>query len=121
MDVIAKYRYLHILAHKLRLVCDQVRGMEVDQALVTLKFMPQKGALYVAKLIASAIANAENNFELNRQELLVSEIFADEGPSQQRVKAGARGRYKPREKRTAHLTVILREYDYSKETAKNGA
>jgi large subunit ribosomal protein L22 len=121
MDVLAKYRYLPISAHKLRLVCDQVRGMDADQALVALKFMPQKGASYVAKLIASAIANAENNFELNRQELMVATIFADEGPSQQRVKAGARGRYKPREKRTAHLTVILREYDYNKESAKNGA
>jgi len=128
MDVRAYGHYLPISAQKLRLVCDQVRGMDVDQALIVLKHMPQKGADIAYKLVASATANAEENFELNRQDLFVAEIFADGGPVQKRVKAGARGRYKPRVKRSAHLTVVLKEHDYSnvrpaarKETANNGS
>jgi large subunit ribosomal protein L22 len=111
MDVRAKARYLPISAQKLRLVCDQVRGMDADQALTLLKFMPQKGSELVSKLLASAIANAEENFELNRQDLYISEIIANQGPSQRRVKAGARGRYKPRTKPSAHLSIKLSEHD----------
>lgn len=112
MDVKANIPYLPISAQKLRLVCDQVRGMDADQALIVLQFMPHKGAGFIAKLLASAIANAEENFELNRQDLFIAEIIADEGPSQRRVKAGARGRYKPRIKRSAHLKLVLREHNY---------
>jgi large subunit ribosomal protein L22 len=109
MDVKASARYLPISAQKMRLVCDQVRKMDADQALIVLRYMPQKGARYVYKLIESAIANAEENFELNRQDLYVAQLMADEGPSLKRVKAGARGRYKPRTKRMTHLTVVLAE------------
>lgn len=112
MDIRASRPYLPISAQKLRLVIDQVRGMDADQALVVLKHMPHKGAAYVSKLLASAISNAEENFELNRQDLFIAEIMADEGPSQMRIKAGARGRYKPRRKPSAHLQLVLREYDY---------
>lgn len=120
MDVQAKARYLPISAQKLRLVCDQVRGMDAEQALVVLRYMPHKGADLVYKVVKSAMDNAENNFELNKLDLFVAEIFADEGPSQRRVKAGARGRYKPREKRSAHLTVTLREHDYE-EVVRRGS
>ncbi|MCI0713874.1 MAG: 50S ribosomal protein L22 [Chloroflexi bacterium] len=111
MDVKAKSRYLPISAQKARLVCNQVRGMDAEEALVVLKFMPHKGAYYVSKLIASALANAEENYELNRQDMFVAEIVANEGPRQRRYKAGARGRYKPRIKPSAHLSVVLREYE----------
>jgi large subunit ribosomal protein L22 len=111
MDVRAKAHYLPISAQKLRLVCDQVRGMDADQALTLLKFMPQKGAELISKVLASAVANAEENFELNRQDLYISEIIANEGPSQRRVKAGARGRYKPRTKPSAHVSIKLSEHD----------
>ncbi|MBN1680983.1 MAG: 50S ribosomal protein L22 [Anaerolineae bacterium] len=109
MDVRASSRYLPMSAQKMRLVCDQVRGMDADQALIVLQFMPHKGARFVYKLIESAIANAETNFELNRQGLVISQLVADEGPSMKRVKAGARGRYKPRIKRSCHVNVILSE------------
>jgi large subunit ribosomal protein L22 len=109
MDVQAVARYLPISAQKMRLVCDQVRGMDADQALIVLQFMPQKGADLLFKLIESAVANAEMNFELNRTDLYIRALTADEGPSMKRVKAGARGRYKPRIKRSAHLTVVLSE------------
>lgn len=109
MDVKAQTKYLPIAPQKLRLVCDQVRGMGVDQALTVLNFMPQKGAEFVRKTVASALANAVNNFDLDRGDMYVAKIFADEGPSMKRVKAGARGRYKPRIRRTSHLTIILAE------------
>ncbi|MBC7871784.1 MAG: 50S ribosomal protein L22 [Chitinophagaceae bacterium] len=109
MEVRAITKHLSISPQKLRLVCDQVRGMGAEQAKVVLQFMPQKGADIVSKTLTSAMANAENNFDLNLEDLYVSEIFADEGPRLRRFKAGARGRYKPRVRRTAHLTVILAE------------
>ncbi len=109
MEVRALTKHVSISAQKLRLVCDKVRGMGAEQALTTLQFMPQKGAQIVGKTLASAVANAENNFDLNRGDLYVATIHADEGPSLKRMKAGARGRYKPRVRRTSHLTVILAE------------
>jgi large subunit ribosomal protein L22 len=109
MDVYAKNKHLMISPQKLRLVCDQVRGMDVTQAATVLEFMPQKGAGLIHKTLRSAIANAENNFDLDIDDLFISEIFADEGPRLRRFKAGARGRYKPRTRRTAHLTIVLSE------------
>lgn len=109
MQVRAVSKHLPISAQKLRLVADQVRGMYADEASIVLQFMPQKGAELARKTLESAIHNAEENFELNRQDLFVETIMVDEGPSMKRMKAGARGRYKPRVKRTAHLTVVLEE------------
>ncbi|MBE2269817.1 MAG: 50S ribosomal protein L22 [Anaerolinea sp.] len=109
MEVRASWSYVSISPQKLRLVCDQVRGMGAEQAMSALQFMPQKGAAIVRKLVASALANAENNFDLNREEMVIQTIFADGGPMLKRFKAGARGRYKPRKRRTSHLTVVLAE------------
>lgn len=114
MEVRAKNKHVSISAQKLRLVCDKVRGLGAEQALTILQFMPQKGADIVGKTMASAVANAENNFDLNRSDLFVAQIFADEGPSMKRMKAGARGRYKPRVRRTSHLTVVLAEREEGK-------
>ena len=111
MEVRAVARGLPISAQKVRLVCDEVRGKDADQALAILRFMPKKGARFLTKLIESAVANAENNYELNRNDLFVSQIFAGEGPQMKRMKAGSRGRYKPRLKRSAHVTVILSEHE----------
>lgn len=111
MDVRAITRHLPISAQKLRLVCNQVRGMDAEEALIVLKFMPQKGAGFVHKTLSSALANAEQNFELNRQNLFVADLQANEGPRQRRYKAGARGRYKPRIKPSSHLSLVLREYE----------
>jgi len=109
MEVKAYASGLSQSPQKVRLVCDEVSGKDADQALAILKFMPQKGATFIYKLIASAVANAENNFELNRADLYVKTIFADEGTRLKRMKAGARGRYKPRVRRLSHVTVILDE------------
>jgi large subunit ribosomal protein L22 len=109
MEVRATTKYLPIAPRKLALVCDKVRGMDCEQALVVLEFMPQKGAKFVQKTVASAMANARNNFDLNTANIVVSEIWAGEGPKLKRFKAGARGRYKPRVRRQSHLWVVLAE------------
>jgi large subunit ribosomal protein L22 len=109
MEVRAKTKHISISPQKLRLVCDKVRGLGAEQALTVLQYMPQKGAEIVSKTMSAAVANAENNFDLSRNNLFVAQIFADEGPSLKRMKAGARGRYKPRIRRTSHLTIILAE------------
>lgn len=109
MDVKSKTSFLSISPQKLRLVCDKVRGLPAQQAVTVLQFMPQKGAAFVQKTLKSAIANAENNFDINPDNLVVATIHADEGPRLKRMKAGARGRYKPRVRRTSHLTIVLQE------------
>lgn len=109
MKVRAINRYVMISPQKLRLVCDEVRGMDAEQAKIMLSFLPQKGAEIIGKTLDSAMANAENNFDLNPGDLYIDEIYANEGPRLRRFTAGARGRYKPRVKRTSHLTVILAE------------
>jgi len=106
-EVRARTMYVSISPRKLRLVCDQVRGMNAQQALAILRFMPQKGAKFVYKTVESALANVENNLELDRDVFVIKTIYADGGPMLKRFKAGARGRYKPRLKRTSHLTIIL--------------
>jgi large subunit ribosomal protein L22 len=109
MDVRASWTHISISPQKLRLVLDQVRGMGAEQAMTVLQFMPQKGAVIVRKLVQSAVANAENNYDLAKEDLYIARIFADGGPMLKRFKAGARGRYKPRKRRTSHLTVVLSE------------
>jgi large subunit ribosomal protein L22 len=109
MKVQAKTSYLSISPQKIRLVCDQVRGMAAKQEVTVLGFMPQKGAEFVQKTLKSAIANAENNYDLNPDNLVVETIYAGDGPRLKRMKAGARGRSKPRVKRTAHLMIVLNE------------
>ena len=109
MEVRAITRYLPISPRKLRLVCDKVRGMDAQEALIVLDYMPQKGSEFVCKTLSSAMANAANNFDLNPDDMYVSKIYAGDGPTLKRFKAGARGRYKPRLKRQSHLWVILAE------------
>jgi large subunit ribosomal protein L22 len=109
MDVRATAHYLPISPQKIRLVCDQVRGMSPLAALDVLNHMPQKGAPLVWKVVKSAVANAENNFEMDPQTMVISQIYANEGPRRQWRRFGARGRFKPWIRRTAHVTVVLSE------------
>lgn len=114
-EVRAKARYVPMSAQKVRLVIDQVRGQQVDDALDMLSFMPQFAAKPVYKLIHSAIANAEENFGLSREDLYIAEIYADEGPTRRWRRFGARGRFKPLLKRSSHISVVLGEYEYEEE------
>lgn len=106
-EVRAVLKYTGISAQKMRLVVDQVRGMHADEALERLQFMPQAAAKPVAKVIRSAIANAEENFELSREDLYIAEIYADEAPRRRWRRFGARGRFKPITRPSSHVTVVL--------------
>jgi large subunit ribosomal protein L22 len=108
-DIKAKASHIPVSAQKARLVVDLVRGKDVVEALEVLNFTTNKAALPVSKLITSAIANAENNFGLNRYDLYVHTIVADEGPTRKWRRFGARGRVKPRLRRSSHISIILRE------------
>ena len=109
IEVRASARNIGMSPFKVRLVANLVRGMQVDDALNQLKFMTKAAAKPVAKVIKSATANAEENFALNRKDLYIARIFADGGPMVRRGRPGARGRFKPLIKRSAHLTVVLNE------------
>ena len=108
-EVRAQSRYVWHSPRKVRLVTDHVRGMDAQEALGTLRLMPQRAAASVLKLIESAIANAENNFGMASEDLYIAHISADEGPVRRWRRFGARGRFKPILKRSSHITVILRE------------
>jgi large subunit ribosomal protein L22 len=108
-DIQAHLRFLSISAQKVRLVVNLVRGKSATQALEILRFTPQSAALPVSKLLASAVANAEENFGVSRDDLFVAKIFADEAPTRKWRRFGARGRFKPILRRSSHVTVILRE------------
>ncbi len=112
-EVKAVARHLPISAQKARLVLDVVRGKDAERALDILRFMPNKAAEPVYKLIQSAVANAEQNFGLEIDELYVSRIYADEGPQRRLApyggRFGARGRFKPILRRSSHITVVLAE------------
>ena len=108
-EVLAHLRHTGLSAQKVRLVCDAVRGRPADEALDLLSFMPQAAARPVYKLSRSAVANAEQNFGMNREDLFVKRIFADEAPTMKRGRFAAKGRWKPLLKRSSHITVVLGE------------
>jgi large subunit ribosomal protein L22 len=108
-DIRAQLRFLTISAQKVRLVVDLVRGKNAVQAMEILRFAPQSAAIPVGKLLASAVANAEENFGVSRDDLFVATIFADEAPTRKWRRFGARGRFKPILRRSSHITVVLRE------------
>ncbi len=108
-DIRAQLRFLPISAQKVRLVLDVIRGRDAVEALQRLSAMPQRAAGPLRKLLASAIANAEANFGVSRDDLYVATIFADEGPTRRWRRFGARGRFKPILRRSSHVTIVLRE------------
>jgi large subunit ribosomal protein L22 len=110
-EIRAHARYLPISAQKVRLVVDLVRGKDVQEALEFLEFVSQRAARPVSKVISSAMANAEENFGISRNDLYIHEIYADEGPTRKWRRFGGRGRFKPWLRRSSHVTVILREYE----------
>jgi large subunit ribosomal protein L22 len=109
MEVKAMAKYVRVSPRKARLVMDQIRGKKVEEALDLLNFAPQKSAYLVKKLIGSAVANAEENSEIDVDTLFVKRIYADEGPTLKRFRPRALGRATRIRKRTSHLTVILDE------------
>ncbi len=108
-DIQAKIRYLSQSAQKVRSVIDMVRGKSANEALEMLRFVNKRAALPVFKLVESAVANAEENFGVSRDDLFIAKITADEAPTRKWRRFGARGRFKPILRRSSHLTIILRE------------
>jgi large subunit ribosomal protein L22 len=98
---------VRISPNKVRPVIDLVRGKDVQRALAILRYMPQKAAKEIARTIQSAAANAENNFDMARDDLVVKTIYADEGPALKRFMPRARGRADRIRKRSTHITVIV--------------
>jgi len=111
-EVRAQARYVRMSPQKVRLVVDQIRDKDVVEALELLKFLPQAAAQPVYKVLRSAIANAEENLGLAREDLYVSEAYVDGGPVRKWRRFGARGRFKPQLKRSSHITIVLEEYEY---------
>lgn len=103
----AKARFVRISASKSRRVIDLVRGKSVTEALDILRWAPQAASEPVAKVIASAAANAQNNDGLDPSTLVVAAIYADEGPTAKRIRPRAQGRAYRIRKRTSHITVIV--------------
>ena len=108
-DIQAHLRSLPMSAQKVRLVVDLVRGKNANEALETLRFVNKAAALPVRKLLASAVANAEENYGVSRDDLYVAQIFANEATTRKWRRFGARGRFKPILRRNSHVTVVLRE------------
>ncbi|MBW1914502.1 MAG: 50S ribosomal protein L22 [Deltaproteobacteria bacterium] len=109
MESRAVAKYVRISPRKVRLVMDQVRGKRVADALNMLSFTPQKGGKILKKLIGSAVANAEQNSDVDVDKLYINKIYADEGPTMKRFRPRAMGRASRILKRSSHLTVILNE------------
>ncbi len=109
MEAKAVAKYVRMSPSKIKPVTDLVRGKDLKEALAILKFTPGKGAEIVEKVVKSAAANAENNFDMNPDDLYVAEISANQGPTMKRFRAGAQGRAMMILKRSAHVSVTLRE------------
>jgi large subunit ribosomal protein L22 len=109
MAVQAVGKYVGISPQKTRWVIDQVRGMNAQQALAVLRHMPQSAALEVAKVVASALANADENEGLAKEDMYIAAITADGAPLRRWRRFGARGRFKPIIRRSSHITVVLDE------------
>ena len=107
MQTTAKLKHARISAQKGRLVADQIRGLPVEQALNILSFSTKKGAVLVKKVLESAIANAEHNEGADVDELKVSAVSVDEGPTMKRIRARAKGRASRILKRTSHINVTV--------------
>ena len=106
-EVKAVLKFVRISPQKVRKLVDAVKGKPAEAAIEMLKFMPQKGAAIVEKVMRSAVANAEQNHNLDIDTLVVKNVTADQGPTLKRFRARARGRGTRILKRTAHITVVL--------------
>ena len=105
----AKLSYARVSVQKACFVLDAVRGKDVQTALAILEYNPRYASGLIKKLIESAMANAENNLGLNRDNLYVAECYANKGPTMKRIKPRAQGRAYRIERRTSHITVVLDE------------
>ena len=109
MEVKAVAKYVRIAPRKVRVVMDLIRGKNVAEAFAILKFTPKVGADVIEKVLKSAVANAENNFDMNVDKLYVSSAYVDQGPTLKRIHPRSRGQAFRILKRTSHVTVVVEE------------
>lgn len=121
MEAKATAKYVRMSPSKLKPVTDLVRGKDLNEALTILKFTPGKGAELVEKVVQSAAANAENNHDMNPDELYVAEIYANQGPTMKRFRAGAQGRASMILKRTSHIAVTLKSREEADQKVEGGS
>ena len=105
----ATVKYVRMSPSKVRITLDTIRGKKVDEALAIVKFTPKASSEIIEKLLKSAIANAENNHGMNRGNLIVSEIYANQGPTLKRIRPAAKGSAVRIRKRTCHITIVVKE------------
>jgi len=108
-EVKATAKYIRIAPRKVRIVMNLVRGKSVADALAILKFTPKVGADAVEKVLRSAVANAENNFDMDADRLFISSAFVDQGPTLKRIHPRSRGQAFKILKHTSHITVAVNE------------
>ena len=109
LEAKATLRYARISSRKVKIVADLIRGKKVDEALAIVKFTPKASSEIIERLLKSAIANAENNHGMNRGNLIVSEIYANQGPTLKRIRPAAKGSAVRIRKRTCHITIVVKE------------
>lgn len=109
MEAKAYLKYARISPRKVQIVCDLIRGKDTNAARAILMQTPKAASEYMVKLLNSAVANAENNHEMDTQRLYVSEVFAAPGPILKRIQPRAHGRAFRINKRTSHITISLKE------------
>ena len=105
----AKLSYARVSVQKACFVLDAIRGKDIETALAIVTYNPRYASSLVKKLLESAIANAENNNGMKRENLYVAECYANKGPTMKRIKPRAQGRAYRIEKRTSHITIVLNE------------
>ncbi len=109
MEARATLSRARISARKVKIVIDLIRGKDVNEALAILKFTPKAASPMVEKLLKSAIANAENNHNMDTSKLYIAEIYANQGETMKRIRAATQGRANRIRKRTSNITVVLKE------------
>ncbi|ADY54763.1 LSU ribosomal protein L22P [Syntrophobotulus glycolicus DSM 8271] len=107
MEAKAIAKHVRISPRKVRLVVDLIRGKKVEEALAILRFTPKGSTEPVSKVLRSAVANAEHNLELSADDLYVTKIFVDQGPTMKRIMPRAMGRADRIRKRSSHITVVV--------------
>ena len=114
-------RYVRTSAMKARRMVDLIRGLPAKEALTVMQFAPQAASVPVYKVIASAIANAENNEQLDPDSLIISEAYVNEGPTMRRFRPRAQGRAYRIRKRTCHITVVVEAVQPARRPARRAA
>ena len=105
----ATLKFARISSRKVKIVADLLRGKNIDEALAIVKFTPKAASEIVEKLLKSAIANAENNHNMEHGKLYIAEIYANQGPTLKRIRPAAKGSAVRIRKRTSHITIVLKE------------